>query len=121
MLAPRALGAAVASIHRAAEKAHSRKLSFRCREFSETQPVALVITGNPICRANPIRSGLRLCTNARTTFRYTGFSETQFPTSLILGNPIPPVASASPLRSALQLTSTQYFRDAPTRWAVLSP
>ena len=29
--------ASVASIHRAAEKGCSRKLSFRCREFSETQ------------------------------------------------------------------------------------
>src|SRR5215208_7448600 len=60
---------------RASEKSSSRKLGFRCKEFSETQSVPLLILGNPICRANPIRSGLGLCTNARTTFRCTGFSE----------------------------------------------
>src|SRR5215203_6613145 len=62
-------------MHRIAANLHSRKPSFRCREFSETQFVALVILGNPICRANPIRSGLRLSTNARTTFRYSEFCE----------------------------------------------
>src|SRR5215211_8993802 len=56
----------------------SRKLSFRCKEFSETQLVALVILENPICRANPILRGLGLRTNARTTFRCMGFSETNF-------------------------------------------
>src|SRR5829696_6129047 len=38
------------SIHRAAEKAHSRKLGFRCGAFSETQSVPLLILRNPICR-----------------------------------------------------------------------
>src|SRR5215207_4344080 len=57
---------------------YSRKPGFRCREFSETQFVVLVILGNPICRANPLRRGLGLRTNARTTFRCMGFSETNF-------------------------------------------
>src|SRR5829696_9924493 len=52
-----------ASIHRESEKAHSRKLSFRCREFSETQFVALHILRNLICRGNPMHSGPDLCTN----------------------------------------------------------
>src|SRR5215212_8806016 len=59
----------------------SRKLSFRCREFSETQLGALAILGNPICRANPVQSGQGLCTNARTIFRCMGFSETHKPRS----------------------------------------
>src|SRR5215203_7077526 len=69
-----------AFIHPASGMSSSRKLSFRCKEFSETQSVALVILGNPICRANPIRSGLGLRTNARTTFRCMGFSETHIHT-----------------------------------------
>jgi hypothetical protein len=55
----------------------SRKPGFRCIEFSETQFVPLFILGNPIYRGNSMLSGLRLCTNARTTFRCTQFSETQ--------------------------------------------
>src|SRR5215217_3185454 len=60
---------------RVSERGYSRKPSFRCREFSETQSVALVILGNPIYRANPLLSGLGLHTTARTTFRCMGFSE----------------------------------------------
>src|SRR5215213_9475367 len=70
---------------RAAEKGYSRKLSFRCTEFSETQSVPLLILKNPICRGNPIRSGLGLCTNSRTTFRSMEFSETELPINSILG------------------------------------
>jgi hypothetical protein len=62
---------------RASGMSSSRKLRFRCREISETQFVALAMLGNPICRASPIRSGLRICTNAQITFRCMEFSETR--------------------------------------------
>ncbi len=65
------------SIHRASGILHSRKPSFRCTEFSETQFVPLLILGNPICRGNSMCSGLGLCTNAPTTFRCGEFSETR--------------------------------------------
>jgi hypothetical protein len=55
----------------------SRKLGFRCMEFSETQFMLLLILRSPIYRGNSMRSGLGLCTNAQTTFRCTGFSETR--------------------------------------------
>jgi hypothetical protein len=37
----------VASIHRDAEKGCSRKLGFRCTEFSETELPEMEILGNP--------------------------------------------------------------------------
>jgi hypothetical protein len=40
----------VVSIHRVAEKKSSGKLGFRCKEFSETQHIPLLILLNPICR-----------------------------------------------------------------------
>ena len=58
------LGDAVASIHQVAEKGASRRLGFRCREFSETQSVPLLILENPICGGNPIHNGPGLCTNS---------------------------------------------------------
>src|SRR5829696_4358512 len=70
-------GCPVASIHSIAEKRNSRKLGFRRTEFSETQPVPLLILGNPIYRGASIHSGLGLYANAPTTFRSTEFSETR--------------------------------------------
>src|SRR3954470_5934926 len=64
---------------RIAEKGCSRKLGFRCKEFSETQVVPLLILRAPICRGNPMRCGLGICTNARANFRCMRFSETELP------------------------------------------
>jgi len=54
-------------IHRVSDNAEGRKLSFRCREFSETQYIPLLILGNPICRVflckrtRAMRDELPLC------------------------------------------------------------
>jgi len=77
-------------------KRASRKLSFRCKEFSETQFMPLLIIENPICRSNSMRSGRGY---ARTHERLSGvrgsrklscwlwsFSETELPVFAILGN-----------------------------------
>jgi hypothetical protein len=55
--------------------------------FSETQVVPLHILRTSICRGNPMRSGLGICTNSRTAFRCMEFLEIQLPVMDILGNP----------------------------------
>ncbi len=44
------LGVAVTSIHRAAEKRSSRKPGFRCKGFSETQYLLLLMLESPTYR-----------------------------------------------------------------------
>src|SRR5215207_8817206 len=63
----------VASTHQAVEKKSSRKLGFRCTEFSETQYMSLSVLINPICRGNTMRSGPVLF----LSFRQNSFSETR--------------------------------------------